>query len=40
MLSDFQLYLAGYLLTLAYAKTSQSTQIITTIRKSVFQMYG
>ena len=39
MLSGFQLYLAGYLLTLTYAKTSQATQIITTIRKPVFQTY-
>ena len=37
MLSRFQLYLSGYLLTLTYAKTSQASQIITTIRKPAFQ---
>jgi len=36
MLSRFQLYLAGYLLTLTYAKTSQASQMITIIRKSGF----
>jgi hypothetical protein len=39
LLTQDQLYLGGYLLTLTYAMTSQSGTIITIIRKALSYVY-